>query len=154
MEARKKDLLPIAYFHLVFTLPESLRSLALRNQKVIYHLLFQTASETLLHLAKDQKYLGAEIGFTVLLHTWSQTLIDHPHLHCLVSAGGLSLDGKRWICSRPGFFLPVKVLSCLFRGKFLNGLKKLDEAGKLKFTGKIEALQKAPAFQRFLTDLY
>ena len=154
LEARKKDLLPIAYFHLVFTLPESLRSLALRNQKVIYHLLFKAASETLVQLAKDPKYLGAEIGFTALLHTWSQTLIDHPHLHCLVTAGGLSSDGKRWICSRPGFFLPVKVLSCLFRGKFLDGLKKVYEAGKMKFPGKIEALQRAPAFQRFLTDLY
>ena len=154
LEARKKDLLPVAYFHVVFTLPESLRSLALRNQKVIYHLLFKAASETLIQLAKDQKYLGAEIGFTALLHTWSQTLIDHPHLHCLVSAGGLSLDGKRWICSRPGFFLPVKVLSCLFRGKFLDGLKKVYEAGKMNFPGKIEALKRAPAFQRFLTDLY
>src|SRR4030042_138732 len=104
LEARKKDLLPIAYFHVVFTLPESLRSLALRNQKVMYHLLFKAASETLVQLAKDPKYLGAEIGFTALLHTWSQTLIDHPHLHCLVSAGGLSPDGQRWISSRPDFF--------------------------------------------------
>ena len=154
LEARKKDLLPIVYFHLVFTLPESLRALALRNQKVIYNLLFQAASETLIQLAKDPKYLGAEIGFSALLHTWSQTLIHHPHLHCLVTAGGLSLDGKRWISSRPGFFIPVKVLSSLFRGKFLDGLKRVYEAGKLKFPGKIEALQGAPAFQKFLTDLY
>ncbi|MBI5969381.1 MAG: IS91 family transposase [Deltaproteobacteria bacterium] len=154
LEARKKDLLPIVYFHSVFTLPESLRSLALRNQKVIYNLLFKAASETLVQLAKDPKYLGAEIGFSALLHTWSQTLIDHPHLHCLVTAGGLSLDGKRWISSRPDFFIPVKVLSSLFRGKFLDGLKKVYETGKLKVPGKIEAFQGGLAFKKFLTGLY
>jgi hypothetical protein len=154
LEARKKDLLPIPYFHLVFTLPEGLRPLALRNQKVVYNLLFQAASETLLQLAKDRKYLGAEIGFITLLHTWSQTLIDHPHLHCLVTAGGLSPDGQRWISSRSDFFMPVKVLSSLFRGKFLDGLKKAYEAGKLKFPGKIEVLKGGPAFNKFLTDLY
>ena len=110
LEARKKDLLPISYFHLVFTLPESLRPLALRNQKVIYNLLFQAASQTLLQLAKEGKYLGAEIWFIALLHTWSQTLIDHPHLHCLVTAGRLSPDGERWVSSRTDFFMPVKVL--------------------------------------------
>ncbi len=154
LEARKKDLLPIAYFHLVFTLPEILRSLALRNQKVVYNLLFQAVAETLLQLARDRKYLGAEIGFIALLHTWSQTLIHHPHVHCLVTAGGLSLGGKRWIFSRPGFFIPVKVLSSLFRGKFLGGLKKVYAAGELKFPGKIEVLKGGPAFQKFLTDLY
>lgn len=154
LEERKKDLLPISYFHLVFTLPEGLRPLALRNQKVIYNLLFKASSETLTQLAKHPKYLGAEIGFIALLHTWSQTLIDHPHLHCLVTAGGLSRDGQRWISSRPGFFIPVKVLSSLFRGKFLDGLKKVYEAGKLKFPGKIEVLKGRPAFKKFLTDLY
>ncbi len=154
LEARKKDLLPISYFHLVFTLPEGLRPLALRNQKVVYTLLFQAASETLLQLTKDRKYLGAEIGFITLLHTWSQTLIDHPHLHCLVTAGGLSRDGQRWISSRPGFFIPVKVLSSLFQGKFLDHLKKAYESGKLKFPGKIEALKEGPAFKKFLADLY
>ena len=154
LEARKKDLLPISYFHLVFTLPAGLRPLALRNQKVVYRLLFQAASETLLQLAKDRKYLGAEIGFIVLLHTWSQTLIDHPHLHCIVTGGGLSLDGQQWISSRRGFFIPFKVLSSLFRGKFLDHLKKVYEGGKLKFPGKIEALKGAPAFKKFLTDLY
>jgi len=154
LEARKKDLLPTSYFHLVFTLPEGLRPLALRNQKVIYSLLFKAASETLAQLAKDPKYLGAEIGFIALLHTWSQTLIDHPHLHCLVTAGGLSLDGQRWISSRKGFFIPVKVLSSLFRGKFLDSLKRVYEAGELKFPGKIEALKGSSAFKKFLTDLY
>jgi len=154
LEARKKDLLPISYFHLVFTLPEGLRPLALRNQRVVYNLLFQAASETLLQLAKDGKYLGAEIGFISLLHTWSQTLIDHPHLHCLVTAGGLSSDGQRWVPSRTDFFMPVKVLSSLFRGKFLDRLKKAYGAGKLRFPGKIEALEGGLAFDKFLAHLY
>jgi hypothetical protein len=154
LEARKKDLLPTSYFHLVFTLPGGLRPLALRNQRVVYSLLLKAASETLLQLAKDRKYLGAEIGFIALLHTWSQTLIDHPHVHCLVSGGGLSPDGRRWIFSRRGFFIPVKVLSSLFRGKFLDGLKKAYETGELKFPGKIGVLKGEPAFKEFLTDLY
>ncbi len=140
LEARKRDLLPISYLHLVFTLPDGLRPLTLRNQKLVYNILFQAASETLLQLARDEKYLGAEIGFITLLHTWTQTLIDHPHLHCLVTAGGLSPDGQQWIASRAKFFMPVKVLSSLFRGKFLDGLKRAYESGKLKFPGKTEAL--------------
>jgi hypothetical protein len=154
LEARERDLLPTSYFHLVFTLPEGLRPLALRNQKVVYNLLFKSASETLTQLAKDPKYLGAEIGFIAMLHTWSQTLMDHPHLHCLVPGGGLSLDGKRWVSSREDFFIPVKVLSSLFRGKFLDNLKKAYEAGELQFAGQIEALKEASAFKRFLSDLY
>jgi len=154
LEARKKDLLPTSYIHLVFTLPEGLRPLALRNQKVIYNLLFKAASETLVQVARDRKYLGAEIGFIALLHTWSQTLIDHPHLHCIVMGGGLSLDGQRWISLKKGFFIPVKVLSFLFRGKFLDSLKKVYEAGKLKFPGQIEPLKKAAPFKKLLTDLY
>jgi hypothetical protein len=154
LEAREKDLLPTSYFHVVFTLPQGLRPLALRNQKVLYTLLFKTVSETLTELARDSKHLGAEIGFMAILHTWSQTLIDHPHLHCLVSGGGLSLDGKRWICSKKDFFIPVQMLSSLFRGKFLDGLKREYEAGELKFPGQIEDLKEAPAFKRFLTTLY
>jgi len=154
LEAREKDLLPTSYFHLVFTLPKGIRPLALRNQKVVYNLLFKSGSETLIELGKDSKHLGAEIGFMVLLHTWSQTLIDHPHLHCLVPGGGLSLDGKRWVSSREDFFIPFKVLSSLFRGKFLDGLKKAYEAGELKFPGQIEELKDASAFKRFLSDLY
>jgi hypothetical protein len=138
----------------VFTLPEGLRPLVLRNQKVLYSILFKAVSETLTELAQDSKHLGAEIGFMAILHTWSQTLIDHPHLHCLVTGGGLSLDGKRWIFSRKDFFIPVQVLSSLFRGKFLDGLKKLYEAGELKFPGQIEELKKSPAFKRLLTNLY
>ena len=154
LEAREKDLLPTSYFHLVFTLPEGLRPLALRNQKVVYNLLFKAVSETLIELGKDSKHLGAEIGFMAILHTWSQALIDHPHLHCLVPGGGLSLDGKRWVSSREDFFIPVKVLSSLFRGKFLDGLKKAYEAGELRFPGQIEELKEATAFKKFLTDLY
>lgn len=154
LEAREKDLLPTPYFHVVFTLPEGLRPLALRNQKVVYSLLFKAVSETLTELARDSKHLGAEIGFMAILHTWSQTLIDHPHLHCLVTGGGLSLDGNRWLRSRKEFFIPVKVLSSLFRGKFLDGLKKLYEAEELKFPGQIEELKDPPAFKRFLTNLY
>ena len=126
----------------------------MRNQKVVYNLLFKAASETLTELARDSKYLGAEIGFMAILHTWFQTLMDHPHLHCLVTGGGLSLDGKHWICSRKDFFISVKVLSSLFRGKFLDGLKKLYEAGELKFPGQIEKLKESSAFKRFLTNLY
>jgi len=154
LEARERDLLPTPYFHVVFTLPEGLRPLALRNQKVVYSLLFKSVSETLTELARDSKHLGAEIGFMAILHTWSQTLIDHPHLHCLVTGGGLSLDGKRWIASSKDFFISVKVLSSLFRGKFLDGLKKLHEAGELTFPGQIEEWKESPAFKRLLTNLY
>ena len=154
LEAREKEMLPTSYFHIVFTLPEGLRPLALRNQKVVYNLLFKSVSETLTELARDSKHLGAEIGFMAILHTWSQTLIDHPHLHCLVTGGGLSPDGKRWVCSKKDFFIPVHVLSSLFRGKFLDGLKKEYGAGKLRFPGQIEELKEASAFKRFLTNLY
>jgi hypothetical protein len=154
LEAREKDLLPTPYFHVVFTLPEGLRPLALRNQKVLYNLLFKAVSETLTALAQDSKHLGAEIGFMAILHTWSQTLIDHPHLHCLVTGGGLSLDRKRWVSSKKDFFIPVSVLSSLFRGKFLDGLKKRYAAGELTFPGQIEVLKEAPAFKRLLTNLY
>lgn len=163
LEAREKELLPTSYFHTVFTLPEGIRPLALRNQKVVYKLLFQSASETLTELAKDPKHLGAQIGFIAILHTWTQTLMDHPHLHCLVTGGGLSPDRKRsacalhadrWVASREDFFIAVKVLSALFRGKFLDGLKKAYEAGELTFAGQVEELKEAPAFKKFLNDLY
>jgi hypothetical protein len=128
--------------------------LALRNQKVLYRLLFKAASETLNELGKDSKHLGAEIGFIAILHTWSQTLINHPHLHCLVTGGGLSPDGNQWLQSKKDFFIPVSVLSCLFRGKFLDGLKREYGAGKLQFPGQIEELKKSSTFKRFLTNLY
>lgn len=154
LEARKKDLLRTCYFHLAFTLPGRLRPLVLRNQRVIYNLLFKAVSETLTELAKDPKHLGAEIGFIVILHTWSQTLLDHPHIHCIVTGGGLSPDGKRWISCRKGFFMPVKILSRLFRGKFLDYLRKAYDSGELNFPGEIRPLKEESVFKKLLTDLY
>jgi predicted Zn-ribbon and HTH transcriptional regulator len=154
LAARKRDLLPVEYFHIVFTVPDLLNPLALRNQKVIYDILFKAASRALLALSKDPKHLGAEIGFISILHTWGQNLMDHPHLHCLVPGGGLSLDGKRWISSRGGFFIPVKVLSRLFRGKFLFYLKEAYRGGKLKFVGEIRSLGDTRKFQMMMDELY
>jgi hypothetical protein len=121
LEARLERLLPVPYFHVVFTLPDLLYPLVLRNQRRLYDLLFRAASAALLTLAADPKRLGAQIGVTALLHTWGQNLLFHPHLHCVVTGGGLSLDGQRWVGCKPHFFLPVKVLGKLFRGKFLAG---------------------------------
>jgi hypothetical protein len=154
LEKRKQDLLPIRYFHVVFTLPESLRPIALRNPKALYTLLFKAASETLGELARDPKYLGAEIGFTALLHTWTRTLLHHPHLHCIVTGGGLSADGKRWKKARRRFFLPVRVLSKLFRGKFLSLFKRACRSGGMVFCGAIAALENEASFKRFLRGLY
>lgn len=154
LEARRTDVLPTRYFHPVFTVPESLRPLALRNQEVIYNILFRAVSETLKELAKDPKHLGADIGFIAILHSWSQTLIDHLHIHCIVPGGGLSLDGKRWISFRKRFFIRVEVLSRLFRGKFLAYLKRAYRAEHLIFPGKIKHLNRKDAFAKFLTDLY
>ena len=154
LEARKGDLLPTRYFHIVFTLPDQLRPLALRNQQVVYNLLFRAASETLKTLTQDPKHLGAEVGFIVVLHTWSQTLMDHPHLHCIVTGGGLSPDGSQWIQPKTEFFLPVKVLSRLFRGKLLAYLKKAWQKGKLRFPGKVAYLQHEGSFNDLLSDLY
>jgi hypothetical protein len=158
VEARKKDVLPIRYFHVVFTLPTQLRDLTLRNQRVMYNLLFKAASQTLLDLGEDPKYLGAQIGVIALLHTWTQTLLDHPHLHCLATGGGLSFDGQYWIGvkkrRRKRFLVPVKVLSRLFRGKFLALLKTAYEQDELVFAGQIAHLQSSGAFNRLLDKLY
>lgn len=154
LEARKRDIFPTHYFHIVFTIPEALRPIALRNQEVVYSLLFLSASETLKELAGDPKHLGAEIGFISLLHTWTQTLLDHPHVHCIVPGGGLSLDGRRWVSSKKDFFIPVKVLSRKFRGKFLHYLKKAHNDGELGFPGSIKALKEGPAFGKYLSGLY
>ncbi|MDY6844014.1 MAG: IS91 family transposase, partial [Thermodesulfobacteriota bacterium] len=154
IEARKRDLLPIRYFHIVFTLPKEMRPLALRNQKVIYNLFFKAISFTLRKLSRDRKYLGAEIGFIALLHTWTQTLMDHPHIHCIVTGGGLSLSGKRWVSSKKRFFVPVKVLSRLFRGTFLHYLRKAYDSGQLVFPGKVEELGEKASFKTLLSDLY
>lgn len=154
LEARKRDLVPVQYFHVVFTLPELLRPLVLRNQKLLYQILFRASSETLKELTRDPKHLGADIGFISLLHTWSQTLMDHPHLHCIVTAGGLSPDGKRWIPCKEDFFLPVKVLSRLFRGKFLAYLKKAYHKGQISFPGQTAYLKEEHELKVLLDTLY
>lgn len=153
LAARKRDLLPMGYFHVVFTIPDNLNEIALRNQKEVYQILFKAASETLLELGKDPRYIGADIGFIAILHTWGQNLMDHPHLHCLVPGGGLSFDGNRWLSSRQKFFIPVKVIARLFRGKFLTYFKE-TYADKLVFDGKINCLAQQSEFQKLLDKLY
>ena len=150
LEARQQELLPVTYYHVVFTLPDSLAVLALHNARVIYNLLFRAVSETLLRIAADPKHLGARLGFFAVLHTWGQSLMLHPHLHCVVPAGGLSPDGLRWIPCRPRFFLPVRVLSCLYRGLFLHYLNQAYEDGKLQFPGEIESLAPPHRFARLI----
>lgn len=152
LEARQQELLPVTYYHVVFTLPDSLAQLALQNPRVIYNLLFRAVSGTLLRIAEDPKHLGARIGFFAVLHTWGQTLMLHPHLHCVVPAGGLSLGPTRWIACRPRFFLPVRVLAALFRGLFLHYLKQAYEQGKLQFAGSLEDLSQHAAFNRLLKN--
>jgi hypothetical protein len=154
LESRLERLLPVEHFHVVFTLPAALHPLVLHHPRRLYGLLFQTASQTLLTLAADGKRLGAQIGVTAILHTWGQNLLFHPHLHCVVTGGGLSLDGSRWVVGRPGYFLPVKVLGRLFRGKFLAGVKELYHAGLLSFGGSVASLAEPMVFQRWLDTLY
>lgn len=151
---RKSDLLSVEYFHVVFTVPDTLNSLMLRNQKETYGILFKSVSETLIELGKDPKYLGADIGFIGILHTWGQNLMDHPHIHCIVPGGGLSFDSNRWISSRERFFLPIKVVSRLFRGKFLSYLKDAYSKDKLKFCGNIQCLSEMKEFNELLDSLY
>lgn len=153
LEARLADLLPVEYFHVVFTLPEQLASLALQNKRVVYNLLFSAAGETLRTIAADPRHLGAELGFLAVLHTWGQTLRHHPHLHCVIPGGGLSVDEERWISCRPGFFLSVNVLARLFRRLFLQGLERAYENDKLTFNGSLEYLAKARAFRQLLASL-
>jgi Putative transposase/Transposase zinc-binding domain len=150
---RSSELLPVEYFHVVFTLPQQIASLALQNDREIYDLLFRAASETLLRIAADPKHLGAAIGFLAVLHTWGQNLHLHPHLHCVVPGGGISPDGLQWIACRKSFFLPVKVLSRLFRKKFLFYLKKAFRKGKLQFHGQLQALAKSRAFETLCNRL-
>ena len=150
LEARAGELLPAPYFHLVFTLPEILSPLALQNPRVVYGILFRAASQTLLEVAATPKHLGAKIGFLAVLHTWGQNLMHHPHLHLVVPAGGLSADASRWIPCRPGFFLPVRVLSRVFRGKFIALLRKAFETGQLAFHGQLAARAEPAAFEHLL----
>jgi hypothetical protein len=151
---RSKELLPVRYVHVVFTLPHELSWLALQNKKVVYDLLFRTSATTLLEIAHDPKHLGAEIGFLSVLHTWGQNLQHHPHVHCVIPAGGLSLDHQRWIHPRYAFFLPVKVLSRVFRGKFVASLKRAFARGELAFPGSLQPLASKQTFHAFLRPLF
>jgi hypothetical protein len=153
LQARLDDLLPVEYFHVVFTLPEQLASVALQNKRVVYNLLFSAASETLRTIAAEPRHLGADIGFLAVLHTWDQRLRHHPHLHCVVPGGGLSVDGAGWRSCRRGFFLPVNVLARLFRRLFLQGLEHAYQKGKLSFHGACACLTKPLAFDRLINSV-
>lgn len=156
LDKRMKELLPVGYYHLVFTLPHELNPLCLQNKKVMYGLLFKAASQTLLELAKDSKHLGADIGLVTVLHTWGQNMMEHPHLHCIMPSGGLSSDKQHWIHlqKKNKFFVHVKVLSRKFRGKFLAMLKQVYEKNELEFKGKLSTIIGPLQFERFLTKLY
>jgi hypothetical protein len=147
---RQAELLDTQYFHVVFTVPDEIAVIAFQNKQTVYDILFRAASETLRTIAADPEHLGAEIGFFGVLHTWSQNLLHHPHLHFLVPGGGLSLDGERWVACRPGFFLPVRVLSRLFRGLFLHYLEKAFDTGELNFFASLLPLQERLGFLRHL----
>jgi hypothetical protein len=150
---RAKELLPVPYCHVVFTVPEQLAPLALQNQRLFYGLLFRAVSQTLLEIAADPRHLGAQIGFLAVLHTWSQNLLHHPHVHCVVPAGGIATDGSEWVPCRQKFFLPVRVLSRLFRGKLLAFLREAYAKGKLQFGGQLAALADPARFQTWLRIL-
>lgn len=153
LEARQADLLPVEYYHVVFTLPAPISALAYTNKAVIYRLLFDVAAETLTTIAADPKHLGAQIGMTLVLHTWGSALTHHPHVHGIVPGGGLSPDGERWVSCRPGFFLSVRVLSRLFRRRFLEELEKAHRAGQLRFFGEHYGLADAKTFSRWLAPM-
>ena len=154
LEARRRELLPSPYAHVVFTLPQQLAPLALQNKKIIYDLLLRTSAETLLEVARNPRRLGAEIGFFSVLHTWNQKLQLHPHVHCVVPAGGLSLDHTRWIRSHPRFFLPRSVLRRRFRGKFVAGLKSAFQHGQLHLSGDLSLLVQPRVFASWLRPLF
>ncbi len=153
IEDRKAELLPVPYFHVVFTLPEEIAAIAYQNKAVVYNLLFAATADTLRTIAADPKHLGAEVGFFAVLHTWGQTLVHHPHLHCVVPGGGLSADGERWIPCRPRFFLPVRVLSRFFRRRFLQLLEQSFDRGELELFSALEQLREREAFRRYLEPL-
>jgi hypothetical protein len=153
IERRTTELLDTEYFHVVFTVPAAIAAIAMQNKVVVYRMLFRATAATLRTIAADPDHLGAEIGFFAVLHTWGQTLLAHPHLHCVVPGGGLSPDGTRWVACRPGFFLPVRVLSRLFRRLFLHALQVAYAAGQLHLEGHLETLRDAHAWAKHLTDL-
>jgi len=146
LDARQAELLPVEYYHVVFTLPAPIADLAYQNKAVIYHILFKAAAEALLTIARDPKHLGARIGVTQVLHTWGSALTHHPHVHCIVPGGGFSEDGTRWVSCKSGFFLPVHVLSRLFRRLFLEKLNEAYQTGRLKFFGQFETLTETKQF--------
>ena len=150
LKKQEADLLPVPYFHVVFTLPHALNPLIAQNRRALYNLLFSSAGATLLEFGRQR--LGAQIGVTAVLHTWSQTLGAHCHLHCIVTGGGLSRDGQSWQCASPGYLFPVRALSVMFRAKFRDGLKKLHANQKLAFHGRLEPLREEPAFRRLLAE--
>lgn len=150
LEARQADLLPVPYFHVVFTIPAPIAAIALQNKRVVYDILFRSTAATLRTIAAEPRHLGAEIGFIAVLHTWGQTLQFHPHLHCIVPGGGLAPDGQRWVACRPGFFLPVCVLSSLFRRLFLKQLEQAFRAGELTLRGALTDLNEADRFAELL----
>ena len=154
LAARQRELLAVPYVHVVFTLPHELAPLALYNKKILYTLLFRASAATLLEIAADPKHLGAEIGFLSVLHTWGQNLLLHPHVHCVIPAGGLSPNHERWVHPRYPFFLPVKVLSRVFRGKFVAGLKQAFQKGDLCLPGALQPLKRREAFRAFLRTLF
>ena len=153
LAAREADLLPVGYFHLVFTLPAEIAPIAYQNKAVVYDLLFRAAAETLLTIAADPKHLGARIGLTAVLHSWGSAMTHHPHVHIIVPGGGISLDGTRWVPCRSGFLLPVRVLSRLFRRLFLAGLAEAHAVGRLAFFGELGGLRSRSAFAANLTPL-
>lgn len=150
---READLLPVGYFHVVFTLPAEIASIAFQNKAVVYDLLFRTASETMLTIAADTRHLGARIGITAVLHTWGSAMTHHPHVHMIVPGGGIAPDRTRWISSRPAFLLPVRVLGALFRRLFLTRLLQLQQAGKLAFFGSLAPLIERRAFLRHIAPI-
>jgi hypothetical protein len=150
LESRKAELLPVEYFHVVFTVPEPIARIAFYNPAIVYGILFRAVSETLLTIARDPQHLGAEIGFFAILHTWGQNLLHHPHVHCVIAGGGLNPDHDRWVACRPGFFLPVRVLSRLFRRLFLQALEQAFAKGKLQWCGELEDLQQSDRFAEYL----
>src|SRR6516225_5795381 len=152
--ARRRELLPTPYAHIVFTLPRRLAPLVLQNKKVLYDLLFRISAETLLEVARDPRHLGAEIGFFSVLHTWSQQLKIHPHVHCVAPAGGLLPDRAHWVCSRENYFLPKKVLRKIFRGKFVDALKQAFQDGQLRFEGNLKLLAIPKVFAAWLRPLH
>ncbi len=154
LAARDRELLAVPYFHVVFTLPRELNLLCQYNPKVLYNLLFQASAATLLEIAADPKHLGAEIGFLSILHTWGQNLLVHPHIHCAIPAGGFAPDHTQWVHPRYPFFLPVKVLSRVFRGKFLAGLRRAYRQKKLCFQGPLAALENPKRFASFLRTVF